>query len=98
MLTDAPWMTAPVLAVTTPLTIAVSAGPPGSLSPHAATSTDVTTATASVRIDVGNRMGPRDTGCRGSLKMPGFDACVVAQFIDMSSNSGAQWLTFGCRT
>src|SRR5918999_233562 len=52
IVTDAPSMTAPVAALTTPDTVAVAVGPPGSLPPHAATRIDVARAIASVGIDV----------------------------------------------
>src|SRR5918999_2356188 len=62
IVTDAPSMTAPVAAVTTPDTVAVAVGPPESLSPHATAKIDVTKAIASVGIDVENCIKPLGRG------------------------------------
>src|SRR5688572_32685689 len=56
--TDAPAMTPPVSAPTTPDTVAVAvvAGSPGLLPPHAATTIDVAQARVSAETDVETRM------------------------------------------
>src|SRR3712207_52994 len=53
-------MTAPLAALTTPDTVAVAVGPPGPLSPHAATRIDVTKPIASVWIIVEICIRPSD--------------------------------------
>ena len=58
IVTDAPSMTAPAAALTTPDTVAVAVGPSGSPPPHAAASIDATKAIVSVGTDVENRMRP----------------------------------------
>src|SRR5688572_9468580 len=54
--TDAPAMTPPVSAPTTPDTVAVAAGSPGLLPPHAGTMIDVAKASVSAETDVETRM------------------------------------------